>query len=82
MSAQVFPQYITDFRQNLKADREKTIQEIKAYELLIEGNEILAKLAANRGPGQAVMYQIKVDGYEKSLAQSRRELARLDELLS
>ena len=76
------PTPITLMQQRIKSECEKISKEVKAYELLIQGFKILADLADQQGPGQAAMYRIKIDGYTKAADQSRRALAKLDEILA
>ena len=56
--------------------------ELQAYESIIEGFNVLAALAEQKGPGQAAIYRIKLDGYERYAAQLRRSLVELEHILA
>lgn len=74
--------YTERYQRKLLAELETARQELKAYELLIQGLKILAELADQQGPGQAAMYRIKIQGYEQAACQGRRALKQLEEILA
>ena len=73
---------LTEIRENIRANRERLVQENKAYRLITQGFEILATLADQKGPGQAAVYRFKIDGYTKAIERNNREIAELDEILA
>lgn len=72
--------YTERYQRKLLAELETARQELKAYELLIQGLKILADLADQRGPGQAAMYRIQLDGYTKAAEQCRRTIQEIEQV--
>ncbi len=75
------PSTIEQIRQRIARDADEIRAELSAYRLLIQGYEILAELADQRGPGQAPMYRIKLQGYQQIVDQLGRELETIEQII-
>ena len=76
------PSPLKRFHQKMIEEAAHVRVELQAYESIIQGFEVLAALAEQKGPGQAAIYRIKLDGYERYAAQLRRSLVELEHILA